>query len=146
MILDLSVPVSSIVELDPSLTDRDHFLKVFIGYKSSNQALHETTVTSCGKEETGYRSDTLAFAIEGFACGNVKCEAEKKRKSAVHTPYRNVFEFNQSVCGVYDDLVTFRDGQIHEVRFQINIPVTYMLCFSFLSYLSKFPSLLPISH
>jgi hypothetical protein len=47
----------------------------------------------------------------------VRCEAGKKRKAGVHTLYKNIFDFSDYICGVYEDLVTFRDGELHEVKF-----------------------------
>jgi hypothetical protein len=121
-------------------TDPNHLLKVFIGFKNSNEAVRETNMTSNGSE-TGYKSNTIQY--ESFAYSNVKSESEKQRKRGIHTTYSNVKDYSQSVCGAYVDLADFKGGaETVEVRFQMCIPFTDLLVFSFFSYLGKFPSFL----
>jgi hypothetical protein len=117
--------------------DPDHLLKLFVGFKSSNQIFRETNTTSLGRE-VGYHSNSLQY--EGFVYANSKCDNEVKRKRGIFTTYKNVFNYDQSVCGTYVNLVDFADGAVHDVRFQLNIPFTNLLMFSFFGYMGKFPS------
>ena len=97
--------------------DPNHLLKVFVGFKNSNEALRETNMTSNGRE-TCYKSNALA--IEGFAYSNTKSSQEKERKRGVHTTYDNVFNYRQSVCGTYIDLAAFKGGtETVSAKFQI---------------------------
>jgi hypothetical protein len=134
MIIDLDVPVQ-MVGLT-AITDPDSLLKVFIGFKDSNQALRETGIRS--RSDTGYKSNTLQY--EGFAYANYMCDNQKRRKRGIHTTYSNVFQYMPAVCGTYINLKDLVGGNIVHARFQICIPFTDMLVFSFFSYLGKFPS------
>jgi hypothetical protein len=136
-IIDLTIPVKAhgLGQID----DPDHLLKIFIGYRSSNEIFRDTEVTSNGSS-TGYKSNQLHY--EGFAYSRNKCENELQRKRGVHTEWDAVFKYQGGICGTYINLTELSNGVTKEVKFQICVPFTNLLMFSFFNYLGKFPSFL----
>jgi hypothetical protein len=120
-----------------TITDPEHLLKIFVGFKNSAEALRQTDSTSNGRD-TGYQSNCLQW--ESFAYNTYKSEAEKKRKRGVHTLYEDIWGYSQSICGAWINLVELVGGATAHAIFDICIPFTNLLVFSFFSYLGKFPS------
>jgi hypothetical protein len=137
-IIAADIPVTAL-GIDAGLTDPDHLLKVFVGYKSSNQIFRQTELESNGKD-TGYKSNYLVW--EGFAYSRSKCNNELQRKRGVHTLWDNVWKYMPAVCGTYINLVDLKNGAVVHAKFQVCVPFTNLLMFSFFSYLGKFPSFL----
>jgi hypothetical protein len=94
-LISVDIPVTA-TGIDAGLIDPDHLLKVFVGWRSSNQAFRETGMLANGSD-TNYKSNYLQ--IEGFAYARNKCNNELQRKRGVHTLYQNVWQYMPAVCG-----------------------------------------------
>ena len=113
-----------LIGIDPSFEDRDHLCKLFVGFKSSNQILDQLQI-NCRNLSTGYQQNECCR--EGFAYSTLKPKQEKKTRKYVHSLYENVSIYSPSVCGTYIDIVDFKDGQPHQVEFEVNLPFDNIL-------------------
>jgi hypothetical protein len=139
IIVDVTVPIT-ITGLNTALQDPVKLLQLFIAFKFSNRIKREFTI-KYKNAETGYHSNYLT--IEGFAHSSAMCEADENRKVGVHTLYKSVWDFTQGICCAYVNLIDFiQNGPLRpfDANFQLNIPMTDVLAFSFFSYLGIFPS------
>lgn len=105
-------------------SDELHLNKLFVGWKSSNQIIDQLQILN-NHLSTGYQQNESVR--EGFAYSCIKPKQEKKTKKYVHSPYENVMEYSQSVCGVYINVDDFADGQPHQVEFEANLPFDDLL-------------------
>ena len=113
-----------LIGIDPSFEDRDRLCKLFVGFKSSNQILDQLQI-NCRNLSTGYQQNECCR--EGFAYSTLKPKQEKKTRKYVHSLYENVSIYSPSVCGTYIDIVDFKDGQPHQVEFEVNLPFDNIL-------------------
>jgi hypothetical protein len=113
----------------PKFVDPDHILKLFIGYKASNQAVKKMTVF-WNNIATKFTSDKMVE--EGFAYSNLRSWSMKEKKKFIYTLYENVFKYYPSVCGTYVDLTKFQEGPT-PVDIEFNIPVIDFLPLSCMS-------------
>ncbi len=102
-----------------SLTDADHLVKLFVGFRSSNQILDQLQI-NCNNSNTGYQQNECCR--EGFAYSTIKPKCEKKTKKYIHSLYENVATYSSSICGTYINLVDIADGLEHEYTFEMNLP------------------------
>ena len=108
------------------VNDTNHLGKLFVGFKSSNQLLDQLQIYS-NNVSTGYQQNECCR--EGYCYSTIKPYSEKKTRKYTHSLYENVSDYSQSVCGTYIDLSDFRDGQKHDVEFEMNLPFEDMLAF-----------------
>ena len=108
------------------VNDTNHLGKLFVGFKSSNQLLDQLQIYS-NNISSGYQQNECCR--EGFCYSTIKPYSEKKTRKYTHSLYENVSDYSQSVCGTYIDLSDFRDGQKHDVEFEMNLPFEDMLAF-----------------
>ena len=113
-----------LIGIDPNFQDKDHLCKIFVGFKSSNQILDQLQIL-CRNLSTGYQQNECCR--EGFAYSTLKPRNEKKTRKYVHSLYENVSIYSPSVCGTYIDVVDFKDGQPHQVEFEVNLPFDNIL-------------------
>ena len=106
------------------VNDTNHLGKLFVGFKSSNQLLDQLQIYS-NNVSTGYQQNECCR--EGYCYSTIKPYSEKKTRKYTHSLYENVSDYSQSVCGTYIDLSDFRDGQKHDVEFEMNLPFEDML-------------------
>ena len=106
------------------VNDTEKLGKIFVGFKSSNQLLDQLQIYS-NNLSTGYQQNECCR--EGFCYSTIKPYSEKKTRKYTHSLYENVSDYSQSVCGTYIDLSDFRDGQKHDVEFEMNLPFEDML-------------------
>ena len=102
-----------------TFTDKDKLCKLFVGFKSSNQILDQLQILSRNLS-TGYQQNECVR--EGFAYSAIKPFNEKKTKKYTHSLYENVCNYSPSICGAYINVDDFKDGQPHEVEFEVNLP------------------------
>ena len=105
-------------------TDDNHFFKLFVGFKSSNQILDQLQIL-CRNLSTGYQQNECCR--EGFAYATLKPKQEKKTRKYIHSLYENVDIYSPSVCGTYINVADFKDGLPHEVEFELNLPFDNIL-------------------
>ena len=108
------------------VNDTNHLGKLFVGFKSSNQLLDQLQIYS-NNVSTGYQQNECCR--EGYCYSTIKPYSEKKTRKYTHSLYENVSDYSQSVCGTYIDLSDFRDGQKHDVEFEMNLPFEDILAF-----------------
>ena len=108
------------------VNDTNHLGKLFVGFKSSNQLLDQLQIYS-NNVSTGYQQNECCR--EGYCYSTIKPYSEKKTRTYTHSLYENVSDYSQSVCGTYIDLSDFRDGQKHDVEFEMNLPFEDILAF-----------------
>ena len=108
------------------VNDTEKLGKIFVGFKSSNQLLDQLQIYS-NNLSTGYQQNECCR--EGFCYSTIKPYSEKKTRKYTHSLYENVSDYSQSVCGTYIDLSDFRDGQKHDVEFEMNLPFEDILAF-----------------
>ena len=108
------------------VNDTNHLGKLFVGFKSSNQLLDQLQIYS-NNVSTGYQQNDCCR--EGYCYSTIKPYSEKKTRKYTHSLYENVSDYSQSVCGTYIDLSDFRDGQKHDVEFEMNLPFEDILAF-----------------
>ena len=108
------------------VNDTNHLGKLFVGFKSSNQLLDQLQIYS-NNVSTGYQQNECCR--EGYCYSTIKPYSEKKTRKYTHSLYENVSDDSQSVCGTYIDLSDFRDGQKHDVEFEMNLPFEDILAF-----------------
>ena len=108
------------------VNDTNHLGKLFVGFKSSNQLLAQLQIYS-NNVSTGYQQNECCR--EGYCYSTIKPYSEKKTRKYTHSLYENVSDYSQSVCGTYIDLSDFRDGQKHDVEFEMNLPFEDILAF-----------------
>ena len=106
------------------VNDTEKLGKIFVGFKSSNQLLDQLQIYS-NNLSTGYQQNECCR--EGYCYSTIKPYSEKKTRKYTHSLYENVSDYSQSVCGTYIDLSDFRDGQKHDVEFEMNLPFEDML-------------------
>ena len=87
-----------------SFNDPKHLIKIFAGWKSSNQAFDRGQILLDGKS-VGYQQNELTR--EGFAYSNLKSFSERKTRKFIHSLYENVSNVSSSVCGEYLDVDEF---------------------------------------
>ena len=116
--------ILQLIGIDPNFQDKDHLCKLFVGFKSSNQILDQLQIL-CRNLSTGYQQNECCR--EGFAYSTLKPRNEKKTRKYVHSLYENVSIYSPSVCGTYIDIVDFKDGQPHQVEFEVNLPFDNIL-------------------
>jgi hypothetical protein len=109
---------------DAFWNDQDRLGKLFIGYKASNQAVRELQVY-CNNAATKYH--TKYVVQEGFAYSTLKSWSMRDKKRYVHSLYENAKSYMPDVAGTYVDIQDFIDGQPHDVRMEINIPIVDFL-------------------
>ena len=105
--------------IDSQFDDNDNLMKLFVGWKSSNQILDKLQIL-CRNLDVGYQQNECTR--EGFAYSNIKTQQEKKTKKYTHSLYENVSNYSSSVCGTYINVNDFKDGQPHVVKFEVNLP------------------------
>ena len=103
----------------PDFQDDNHLVKLFVGFKSSNQLLEQLQIMS-NNISTGYQQNECCR--EGYCYSTIKPYSEKKTRKYTHSLYENVSNYSQSVCGTYIDLVDLADGDIHDFEFEVNLP------------------------
>ena len=108
------------------VNDTNHLGKLFVGFKSSNQLLDQLQIYS-NNVSTGYQQNECCR--EGYCYSTIKPYSEKKTRKYTHSLYENVSDYSHSVCGTYIDLSDFRDGQKHDVEFEMNLPFEDILAF-----------------
>ena len=107
-----------------SFDDPKKLVKIFVGFKSSNQVFDRGQIILDGKS-VGYNQNELTR--EGFAYSNLKGFNERKTRKFIHSLYENVSNISSSVCGEYLDVDDFKDGLPHEFTMKLNIPFTDLL-------------------
>ena len=114
--------------------DNFHLLKLFVGFKSSNQILDQLQINNRNRS-TGYQQNECCR--EGFAYSAIKPQAEKKTKKFIHSLYENVANYSPSVCGTYINVAELADGKPHDVEFDLNLPFDDILA---LQAFDEFPN------
>ena len=99
--------------------DPHHLIKLFVGHKSSNQMVRQLQIWVNG-HSIGYNQQEMIR--EGFAYSSCMSKQEKATKRFIHSLYENVSKYAKSICGVYIDVDTFKDGEEHTVEWTVNIP------------------------
>ena len=89
--VELTLQLSGI---DSQFDDDDNLMKLFVGWKSSNQILDHLQIL-CNNLDTGYKQNECTR--EGFAYSTIKTQQEKKTKKFTHSLYENVSEYSSSV-------------------------------------------------
>ena len=102
-----------------SFNDPHHLIKLFVGHKSSNQMVRQLQIWVNG-HSIGYNQQEMIR--EGFAYSSCMSKQEKATKRFIHSLYENVSKYAKSICGVYIDVDTFKDGEEHTVEWTVNIP------------------------
>ena len=123
--IKLTLQLSDVIT-DIHSGDEKQLGKIFVGFKSSNQLLDQLQIYS-NNISSGYQQNECCR--EGFCYSTIKPYSEKKTRKYTHSLYENVSDYSQSVCGTYIDLSDFRDGQKHDVEFEMNLPFEDMLAF-----------------
>ena len=121
--IKLTLQLSEVIT-DIHSGDEKQLGKIFVGFKSSNQLLDQLQIYS-NNVSTGYQQNECCR--EGYCYSTIKPYSEKKTRKYTHSLYENVSDYSQSVCGTYIDLSDFRDGQKHDVEFEMNLPFEDML-------------------
>ena len=117
-----------------TFNDSNHLVKLFVGFKSSNQAFDRGQLLLNGKG-IGYNQNEMTR--EGFAYSNLKGFSERKTRKFIHSLYENVSNYSSSVCGTYLDVDDLKDGATHDFTMKLNIPFTDLLA---LQAFREFPS------
>ena len=104
--------------------DTNKIVKLFVGFKSSNQILDQLQIM-CRNLSTDYQQNECVR--EGAAYSFIKPQQEKKTKKYTHSLYENVKYYSPSICGTYINVQEFKDGQPHEVEFEVNLPFDNIL-------------------
>ena len=102
-----------------NFNDSNHLIKLFVGWKSSNQAIRQIQIWVNG-HSIGYNQQEAIR--EGFAYSSCMTKQEKATKRFIHSLYENVSKYAKSICGVYINVDDFKDGQEHIVEWTANIP------------------------
>ena len=123
--IKLTLQLSEVIT-DIHSGDEKQLGKIFVGFKSSNQLLDQLQIYS-NNISSGYQQNECCR--EGFCYSTIKPYSEKKTRKYTHSLYENVSDYSQSVCGTYIDLSDFRDGQKHDVEFEMNLPFEDILAF-----------------
>lgn len=105
--------------ISSSFSDPKHLLKLFVGFKSSNQILDQLQIL-CNNLSTDYQQNECCR--EGFAYSTIKPKQQKKTRKFTHSLYENVSYYSPSICGTYINVDDFKDGQPHPVEFELNLP------------------------
>lgn len=122
--------VRATIESDKAFTCDDAFkcMRVFVGYKSSNQNMRQLEADS-DRGDTGYLQ--MEMSRESFAFATYKPKSERKVKKFVHSLYNNVQKYDNSVVGKYiDPSETFKTSNSStDIEFDLIIPVNDLLAF-----------------
>ena len=105
--------------ISSSFSDPKHLIKMFVGFKSSNQILDQLQIL-CNNLSTDYQQNECCR--EGFAYSTIKPKQQKKTRKFTHSLYENVSYYSPSICGTYINVDDFKDGQPHAVEFEVNLP------------------------
>jgi hypothetical protein len=103
-----------------TITDPDHLVKLFVGYRASVQAFHKLIV---------YVNDVIAgysnryIVQEGVAFATNRPHTAKDKKRFIYSSYENVSHYMPDICGAYINAADFADHAPHPVEFEINIPI-----------------------
>ena len=117
-----------------TFNDPKHLVKIFVGFKSSNQAFDRGQILLDG-HSVGYNQNELTR--EGFAYANLKGFSERKTRKFIHSLYENVSAYSSSVCGEYLDVDDYKDGMPHDFTLKLNIPFCDLLA---LQAFAEFPN------
>lgn len=110
----------------PDMVDPDKLMKVFVGWRCSNQILDQLQIVS-NNNNTGYQQNECVR--EGFAYATLMDKHNRTNRKYVQTLYKQANEYNTNVCGTFVDLVDLADGAVHSVDFDITLPIDHILAF-----------------
>jgi len=102
-----------------NFTDTNHLIKLFVGWKSSNQAVRQMQIWVNG-HSIGYNQQEMIR--EGFAYSSCMSKQEKATKRFIHSLYENVSKYAKSICGVYLNVDDLKSGDLLEASWDANIP------------------------
>ena len=102
-----------------NFTDSNHLIKLFVGWKSSNQAVRQMQIWVNG-HSIGYNQQEMIR--EGFAYSSCMSKQEKATKRFIHSLYENVSKYAKSICGVYLNVDDLKSGELLEASWDANIP------------------------
>ena len=118
--LQLNTDLAQLQQID----DPNHFFKLFVGLKSSNQLFDRLEILH-NNVNVGYQQNECVR--EGFLYSAVKPETEKKRRRFVHSLWENISEYSQTHAGVYVNLEDFKANGKTKAEFDLNIPFDDLL-------------------
>ena len=107
-----------------SIEDPQHFYKLFVGLKSSNQLLDRLEILH-NNVNVGYQQNECVR--EGFLYSALKPETEKKRRRFVHSLWENISQYSQTMAGAYVNLMDFKETGKTNVEFDLNLPFDDLL-------------------
>ena len=102
-----------------NFNDTNHLIKLFVGWKSSNQAVRQMQIWVNG-HSIGYNQQEMIR--EGFAYSSCMSKQEKATKRFIHSLYENVSKYAKSICGVYLNVDELKSGELLEASWDANIP------------------------
>ena len=102
-----------------NFNDTNHLIKLFVGWKSSNQAVRQMQIWVNG-HSIGYNQQEMIR--EGFAYSSCMSKQEKATKRFIHSLYENVSKYAKSICGVYLNIDDLKSGDLLEASWDANIP------------------------
>ena len=107
-----------------TIEDPQHFYKLFVGFKSSNQLFDRLEILH-NNVNVGYQQNECVR--EGFLYSALKPETEKKRRRFVHSLWENVSQYSQTMAGTYVNLMNFKENGRAQVEFDLNLPFDDLL-------------------
>ena len=110
--------------IDPAFVDENKIVKLFVGFKSSNQIIDQLQIM-CRNLSTDYQQNECVR--EGAAYSFIKPQQEKKTKKYTHSLYENVKYYSPSVCGTYINVQDLKSGGPQTVEFEVNLPFDNLL-------------------
>lgn len=119
---------------EAEFNDEAHILKGFLGWRDSNSAFRQIQLWVNGRN-TGYNQQE--GIREGFAYSSTKGQEEMTQRF-IHSLYEKVVNYSPQVCGTYFNLDDFKDGQPHNLEWDVNIPFDDLLLFQALDLFPNF--------
>jgi hypothetical protein len=119
MIIEVTLQMAEIGGDDHLFTDDDRIVKLFVGFKDSNQIFRQLWIRSRNKG-TGYEQSEMCR--EGFAMGQSMDYNSKKSRKYTHTLYDNAYHYNQNVCGIFINEIDLKDNLPHSYPIELIIP------------------------
>ena len=115
-------------------SDDHHLFKGFLGWRDSNSAFRQIQLWVNG-HSTGYNQQE--GIREGFAYSSTKGQEEMTQRF-IHSLYEKVSSYSPQVCGTYFNFDDFKDGNPHDIEWDINIPFDDLLLFQAMDLFPNF--------
>jgi hypothetical protein len=122
--IELQLKMEGLPTLVADYIDTYSVNKIFVGFKNSAELLHQLQVfnrnQNCGLQD----NECLR---EGFAMHTISPKIAKQKKFD-HSIWENVRSWSPCVAGAYVDIKEFVGGKVVPVTFEVNLPITDIMC------------------